>query len=67
MKEQCHAIPEEYVAHIKSLLCQVPWKDHIKVLGSGLTTTEMATFLSRKWLSDAHIASAKVQKVGDGR
>jgi len=54
-EEQLHTIPEEYTARIKSLLCQVPWKDHIKGLGSGLTTTEMATFLSKKWLSDAHI------------
>ena len=43
------------MARIKLLLCQVPWKDYIKGLGSGLTTTEMATFLSKKWLSDSHI------------
>lgn len=55
MEEQHHAVPEEYMAQIKSLLGQVPWKDHIKGLGSDLTTTEMATFLSKKWLSDSHI------------
>jgi hypothetical protein len=55
MEEMCHAIPEEYMAHIKSLLCQVPWKDCIGGLGSDLTTTEMAIFLSKNWLSDSHI------------
>ena len=55
MEEQHHAIPEEYTAQIKSLLCQVPWKGHVGGLGSGLTTTEMAAFLSKQWLSDAHI------------
>ena len=55
MEEQHHNIPEEYVTHIKSLLGQVPWKGYIKGLGSNLTTTEMATFLSKKWLSDTHI------------
>jgi hypothetical protein len=55
--EEHHTIPEEYTARIKSLLCQVPWKDHIKGLGSesDLTTTDIATFLSKKWLSDTHI------------
>ena len=53
--EQHHTILEEYTTCIKSLLGQVPWKDYIKGLGSGLTTTEMATFLSTKWLSDTHI------------
>lgn len=55
MEDQRHAIPEEYIERIKSLLGQVPWKDYIKGLGSDLTTTEMATLLSKKWLSDAHI------------
>lgn len=55
MEEHHHTIPEEYMARIMSLLGQVPWKDHVKGLGSGLTTTDMATFLSKKWLSDAHI------------
>jgi len=55
MEEQHHTILEEYTARIKSLLCQVPWKEFIKGLGSGLTITEMATFLSREWLSDTHI------------
>ena len=55
MEEHHHAIPEEYTARIRSLLCQVPWKDHIKGLGSGLTTMEMAAFLSKEWLSDTHI------------
>jgi len=55
MEEEDHTIPENYTTRIKSLLCHVPWKDYIKGLGSGLTTTEMATFLSKKWLSDSHI------------
>jgi len=55
MEEQQHTIPEEYAARIKSFLCQVPWKDYIKGLGSGLTMMEMATFLSKGWLSDTHI------------
>ena len=53
--EEHLAIPEEYTTCVKSLLSQVPWKDYIKGLGSGLTITEMATFLSKKWLSDTHI------------
>ena len=55
MEEHRHTIPEEYTARVKSLLRQVSWKDYIKGLGSGLTTTEMATFLSKTWLSDTHI------------
>ena len=55
MEEHHDTIPEEYTERIKSLLCQVPWKDYVKGLGSGLTTTEMATFLSKNWLSDVHI------------
>jgi hypothetical protein len=55
LEEQHDTLPEEYMTRITSILYQVPWKDHIKGLGSDLTTTEMATFLSKKWLSDAHI------------
>ena len=55
MEEHHLLIPEQYIVRIKLLLGQVPWKDYIKGLGSGLTSTEMAIFLSKKWLSDAHI------------
>ena len=55
MEEHHQIIPDEYTAQIQSLLCQVPWKDYIKGLGSGLTTMDMAAFLSKKWLSDSHI------------
>ena len=39
------------------LLGTIPWKDYVRGLGSGLSITEMAIFLSRKWLSDSHIDS----------
>jgi hypothetical protein len=55
MEEHHHTISGEYTAQIRSLLCQVSWKDHIKGLGSGLTTMEMAAFLSKEWLSNTHI------------
>jgi len=55
MEEQHRAIPEEYMARVKYLLGRVPWKDYIRGLGLDLTTTEMATFLSKKWLSDLYI------------
>jgi hypothetical protein len=48
-------IPEHYVERIVALLHQVPWKEYIKGLGSGLTITDMADFLSQEWLSDLHI------------
>ena len=50
-------MPMEYAAKITNLLGTVSWKDYIKDLGSGLSITDMALFLSRKWLSDAHIDS----------
>lgn len=49
------SIPGEYVTRIMSLLRQVPWNEYIKGLGSALTITDMASFLSREWLSDMHI------------
>ena len=54
---QPQTIPEKYVIRITSLLHQVPWNGYIKGLGSALTITDMASFLSRKWLSDLHIDS----------
>jgi hypothetical protein len=50
-------IPKQYIARITKLLGTVPWKDNIKGLGSGLSITEMAVFLSQEWLSDSHIDS----------
>jgi hypothetical protein len=38
-------IPEHYVECIMVLLHQVPWKEYIKGLGSGLTVTDMVDFL----------------------
>ncbi|KAI0301414.1 hypothetical protein BC826DRAFT_1102007 [Russula brevipes] len=55
MKKHQETIPERYASRIMSLLRQVPWKDSIKGLGSVLTITSMAAFLSEEWLSDAHI------------
>ena len=55
MAGQPQAIPEQYTTHITSLLHQVPWKGYIKGLGSSLTITDMAEFLSQEWLSDSHI------------
>src|ERR1700742_1154087 len=34
---------------------QVPWKEYIKGLSSGLTITDMAVFLLQEWLSDLYI------------
>ena len=48
-------IPVQYIGRVMKLLGIVPWKDYVKGLGSGLTITEMAVFLSQEWLSDAHI------------
>ena len=55
MHQRSHPIHHLITRHIKSLLCQVPWRGFIKGLRSGLTTMEMATFLSRNWLSDVYI------------
>lgn len=55
MKMQAKTIPEQYMTRIMLLLCRVSWKGYIKGLGSALTTTDMAAFLSREWLSDLHI------------
>lgn len=55
--DQRHEIPSHYIAQIKKLLGTVPWKDYVKGLGSGLSITDMAVFLSQEWLSDAHIDS----------
>lgn len=48
-------IPIQYIGQVTKLLGIVPWKDYVKGLGSGLSITETAVFLSEKWLSDAHI------------
>ena len=55
--DQQHGIPLQYVARVMKLLGTVPWKDYIKGLGSGLSITETAAFLSQEWLSDSHIDS----------
>ena len=55
MKVQAKTIPEQYMTRIMLLLCRVSWKGYIKGLGSALTITDMATFLSQEWLSDSHI------------
>jgi hypothetical protein len=39
-------IPGKYVTCIMLLLCQVPWSEYIKGLGSALTIKDMASFLS---------------------
>ena len=57
MDEECKNIPEEYTSRVTTLLHTVSWKGHIKGLGSGLSVTDMATFLSRGWLSDTHLDS----------
>ncbi|KAN0139177.1 hypothetical protein V8E53_002678 [Lactarius tabidus] len=55
--DQQHEIPIQYIAQVTKLLAIVPWKDGVKGPGSGLSITEMAGFLSQKWLSDSHIDS----------
>jgi hypothetical protein len=55
MEKQHQTIPQQYATQVMSLLRNVPWKGHIKGLGSGLTITDMAGFLSKEWLSDSHI------------
>jgi hypothetical protein len=55
MKVQAKTIPEQYMTQVMLLLCRVSWKGYIKGLGSALTITDMATFLSQEWLSDSHI------------
>ncbi|KAH9015478.1 hypothetical protein EDB84DRAFT_1679909 [Lactarius hengduanensis] len=57
MNEQHKNIPEQYMSRVTTLLHTVPWNSHIKGLGSGLSTTDMATFLSNEWLSDTHLDS----------
>jgi hypothetical protein len=48
-------IPMQYIPRVTKLLGTVPWKSYIKGLGSGLSITDMAAFLSQEWLSDAHL------------
>ncbi|KAF8265266.1 hypothetical protein EI94DRAFT_1804637 [Lactarius quietus] len=55
--DQQHKVSIQYIAQITKLLGTVPWKDYIKGLGSGLSVTDMAVFLSQEWLSDAHLDS----------
>ena len=55
--DQQHGIPIQHIARVMKLLGTVPWKDYIKGLGSGLSITEMAAFLSQEWLSGSHIDS----------
>jgi hypothetical protein len=56
LDRQCD-IPIQYIGRVMKFLGTVPWKDYVKGLGSGLTMTEMAVFLSQEWLSDTHIDS----------
>ena len=53
--DQQHNAPTPYIARVTKLLGTIPWKDYVKGLGSGLSVTEMAVFLSQEWLSDSHI------------
>lgn len=55
--DQQHDTPTQDIARVMKLLGTIPWKDYVRGLGSGLSITEMAIFLSRKWLSDSHIDS----------
>jgi hypothetical protein len=50
-------ISMQYVPHVMKLLGTLPWKDCTKGLSSWLSVTDMATFLSQAWSSDAHIDS----------
>ena len=57
MDEERKNIPEHSISRVTTLLHTVSWKGHIKGLGSGLSITDMATFLSEEWLSDTHLDS----------
>ena len=57
MDKQHGKIPDHSISQVMALLHTVPWKEYIKGLGSGLSITGMATFLSQEWLSDAHLDS----------
>jgi hypothetical protein len=57
LKRNQSNIPEHHFTCIMKYLENVPWKDEVKGLKTGLQTTDMATFLSQDWLSDIHIAS----------
>jgi hypothetical protein len=52
-----HEIPTQYVKQVTNLLGTVPWKDHVKGLGLGLSIMDMTVFLSHNWLLDSHIDS----------
>jgi hypothetical protein len=57
-QQHCNGtIPTPYIPRVMKLLGALPWKDHIKGLSSWLNITDMATFLSQDWLSDAHVDS----------
>jgi hypothetical protein len=55
LDERHEAMPIQYIPRVTKLLGTVPWKGYIKGLGSGLSITDTAAFLSQKWLSDAHV------------
>jgi hypothetical protein len=57
LKRHRCTIPEHHFTHIMKHLENVPWKDEVKGLKTGLQTTDMAAFLSQDWLSDIHITS----------
>ena len=46
--------PTQHIQAAK-FLGAIPWNGYIKGLGSGISITEMASFLSRAWLSDIHV------------
>jgi hypothetical protein len=50
-------ISTQYIPRVMKLLGTLPWNDQIKGLSSWLSITDMAMFLSQRWLSDAHIDS----------
>ncbi|KAH8986514.1 hypothetical protein EDB86DRAFT_2832639 [Lactarius hatsudake] len=55
MDEHRDNIPAQSISQVMALLRMVPWKGYIKGLRSGLSITDMATFLSQEWLSDTHL------------
>jgi hypothetical protein len=55
--DQQQEILTQYIAWVMKLLGTVPWNDYVKGLGSGLSTLDMAVFLSQEWLSDTHLDS----------
>jgi hypothetical protein len=57
LDQRHETIPIQYIPRVTKLLGTVPWKGYVKGLGSGLSITDMAAFLSQEWLSDTHLDS----------